>query len=254
MSTPTKRQFDLMALAAGLGRITSADVHNRFGLKKTTAATLLGDCAKAGLLRCDDSQQQYKFYPIHDAEAVAKMAADAGVTIAASKPVTPPAEPAAPVIAPDPVVAQAPYSKIERALDGLVEAIVERVSTTLADRMQDIIADSMDKLAERMQQINSTTPATALPKVVIAGLLPAQRNMIESEYKGCYRFSFLDANKANAQTIRARTQQADQILVMGDFVNHAMTETINSTGRKPEIVRGGMTALREILTQRYVKE
>lgn len=254
MTKPTKRQLDFMLLAAELGRITSSDVHQRFGLKKTTAATLLGTAAKAGWLRCDDSQTQFKYFPLHDAAAVANIAKEAGMKL-------PDSAPPAPTTAQEPAPAQLPeapapapvQSKIEMALSGLVEAIIDSVSDALTDRLEDIIANSMDKLADRMRTAPEVTPKAKTRKAVIVGLLPAQRNMIEGEFKCCYRFSFLDSS-APAQLVRSRIKGADDIFIMAEFINHSMTETINAAGRKPEIVRGGMTSLRESLTQIYVQQ
>jgi hypothetical protein len=149
----------------------------------------------------------------------------------------------------------------------LADAFAAKVSAAFVSTMQARLQTDMQKLIAAAPR--STTPREAevivahhqgtihrpekpapkvqLPTVLIIGLLPHQAGTIQQEYHEVLDLEFLIADDSTHR-IAESSKHADHTLVMVDFVNHKVTNALS----RYKIIKGGMTRLRDALTEIYV--
>ena len=93
-----------------------------------------------------------------------------------------------------------------------------------------------------------TPPAPPKAKVCIIGLLANQQQMIAAEFSECFDLRMFHSDEARGPSLTAAAQNSDCVLLMANFVSHSIEATVKSAGGvKHEVVRGGMTTLRDRL-------
>jgi len=150
-------------------------------------------------------------------------------------------------------------SSLDGAIVKLVDALVARITTDVQARVEALVADSIEPklvgIIERMTTNVSETTAipvskSKLTRVLIVGLLPEQQHMISKEFSEVLDTRFVGSND-NVNLLKSNATQAAKVFVMGDFVSHSSIKVLNSVGNTPEIIKGGMTHLRDALTAYY---
>lgn len=150
------------------------------------------------------------------------------------------------------------------ALD--LNALVETLATSLADTLaQQVAAKLKDKL---MAQLATQLPALAAPppqihapiinepravkkKVLIAGLLPQQAGMIQSEFGEVFDLAFWKDESLHA--LKSRAESAEVTITFTSKIGHAAENAIKATNTEYHRCVGGMTSLRDMLTRMYVE-
>lgn len=86
-------------------------------------------------------------------------------------------------------------------------------------------------------------------KVIICSLLPVQQELMRKEFGDCFdlRMFYRDQEKALTKAVN----HGDLVILMGDFISHRVSQRIEGAGGKIELVMGGLTKLREKLTELY---
>jgi hypothetical protein len=93
-----------------------------------------------------------------------------------------------------------------------------------------------------------TPPAPPKAKVCIIGLLANQQQMIAAEFNECFDLRMFHSDDARGPSLTAAAQNSDCVLLMANFVSHSIEAAVKSAGGvKHEVVRGGMTTLRDRL-------
>lgn len=91
-------------------------------------------------------------------------------------------------------------------------------------------------------------PPPPKAKVCIIGLLANQQQMIMKEFEDCFELRMFHSDDARGPSLTAAAQNSDCVLLMANFVSHSIEDAVKSAGGvKHEIVRGGMTTLRDRL-------
>ena len=88
-------------------------------------------------------------------------------------------------------------------------------------------------------------------KVGIVGILSAQQSLIQEEFGETFIFTMAEGRDGIAKIKQIMECPDKKLFVMGDFVSHSHTELLDRD--KMTIVRGGMTHLREALSN-YAKQ
>ena len=150
------------------------------------------------------------------------------------------------------------------ALD--LNALVEDLATSLADTLaQQVAAKLKDKL---MAQLATQLPALAAPppqihapiinepkaskkRVLIAGLLPQQAGMIQSEFGEVFDLTFWKDESLHA--LKSRAESAEVTITFTSKIGHAAENAIKTTRAEYRRCVGGMTSLRDMLTRMYVE-
>lgn len=153
----------------------------------------------------------------------------------------------------------APSLSMDRIVDTWSEALVEQ----LADR---IVAAVKDKLQDKVKTALQSALPAALPhppapkqevmparkRVLVVGLLPQQAGMIAREFGECLDLDFVEQTKAGS-TLRDKVNGQDAVITMTKFISHDSEQMIQA--KHGNLIRcpGGLSQLRDILTEQYVK-
>lgn len=147
-----------------------------------------------------------------------------------------------------------------------LNALVENLATSLADTLaQQVAAKLKDKL---MAQLATQLPALAAPppqihapiinepkvskkRVLIAGLLPQQAGMIQSEFGEVFDLAFWKDESLHA--LKSRAESAEVTITFTSKIGHAAESAIKTTSTEYRRCVGGMTSLRDMLTRMYVE-
>lgn len=96
-------------------------------------------------------------------------------------------------------------------------------------------------------------PKPPKPKVCIVGLLPAQTQLIETDFREVFDLRFIDITELRGGKRPATTfANVDAVLVMTKFVNHT-AEDLKANAKRLVRVNGGITALKDALTSLYLE-
>lgn len=99
---------------------------------------------------------------------------------------------------------------------------------------------------------NKPKPKPRLPKVLVVGLLNGQKSMIEQEFSPCFDLRFYTTDDAKGKQFEDALRQCDALLVMIAFINHGIEAQAKRCNVKITRVSGGMTSLRDVLTNLFV--
>ena len=132
--------------------------------------------------------------------------------------------------------------KHERATNHVSSPILNVVSTRTKPR---------EKTVAQPAEVANPAPEASQSKrkVIICSLLPMQQEIIRKEFGELMnlRMFYRDQEKALTKSVN----HGDDVILMGDFISHRITQRIEAVGGKIEIVMGGLTKLREKLTEMY---
>lgn len=85
------------------------------------------------------------------------------------------------------------------------------------------------------------------PKVCIVGVLGAQQTMISKEFDQIFDLKMFETDEAKGPSLAAAVQGSERTLLMANFISHKTEDLVRAAGGKYEVVRGGMTTLRDRL-------
>lgn len=89
-------------------------------------------------------------------------------------------------------------------------------------------------------------------KVLIVGLLPQQAGMISMEFSDALDLSFW--KDESTSQLRNSARAADVVVLFTSKISHSHLETVKSVQTKVKQCPGGMTALRDMLTNIFVED
>lgn len=146
------------------------------------------------------------------------------------------------------------YSKIDAlqaTVDTMHDALMEMNPTTAA-----VIPPVVPTAAAPapVKQAPASTPAEPLKKVAIVALLPDQKAMIEREFGKVLDLRIFSSDEArgNGSSLTSRLTNCDAVFVMNHFTDRTIHDQIKKAGIKPIAVSGGMTKLRDALTNLFL--
>ena len=246
--------------------VTHADLAKKFGLDDQTVASVL---AKAGVKPVHTFKYGRGYSRLYDPTG-ATAAVQAYDT---ARRAPPPAEAAAPQ---EPPKYLAEVLTLLETLDERTTKLLEqnatifRTLTTLREEVQDglisgQLADALDATAgppttapadpiaptDSGQAGKARADKAPKPRVLVVGLLNDQASMIEKEFRDCLDLRFLRAG-APSQAVRSAAASCDHIVCMTGFIDHPTDTLLRKAGATYHGVAGGMTRLRDTLTELYV--
>jgi hypothetical protein len=102
--------------------------------------------------------------------------------------------------------------------------------------------------------VKATTPTapveTSKVKVLIVGLHDNKQQLIKQEYRSCFDLRML--NPDQLKQVAAHAKPGTKVFTMADFVSHCHSDAIAAKGVDQQVIRGGMSSLRDALTNFYV--
>jgi hypothetical protein len=154
-------------------------------------------------------------------------------------------------------------------VDRLADSIVDRVTQRIGERMATEVTASVDRAdgtalfnveqritaafagAQRVETQQKFVPAKR-PRVLIIGLTDAQFSEIENEFGKEFDFRHVDSTSTrNPATWKDKVANSQYIIMMTKFISHSAHDVLG--GKKPIMVNGGMSDLRNHLTELYVE-
>lgn len=274
MKSTIERIHDLLQERSGLDAIAVAQA---LDLPATTAAARLSEMASRGLVsrkvggRSAAGRQLYVYGPAPaDSPVVAKFRA-APSAGRVRKP-----RAAAPVVseAPAPVATPAPaLAPVAAApsLDALVDSLAAHITAQVMQRVHTRLAAMAAPYAEpqppadppsvdvsaALQTLTAPTTtqpaASKLPRVGVIGLLPNQCGVVATEFGSCMDLEFWnDANGDGRRQLEGLSKRCEIVFVHIRHTSHSVEELLKFHGANYRRVGGGVTALKEAMTEYFV--
>jgi hypothetical protein len=83
-------------------------------------------------------------------------------------------------------------------------------------------------------------------------LLSAQKQVIEKEFSQAFDIRFYEVTDAKGRAFSDAVSRCEAAFLMVSFINHSVESSIKATGTRIIKVPGGMSSLRDKLTELYV--
>lgn len=150
--------------------------------------------------------------------------------------------------------------KPKSTMDDMVASFVDQFANTLVTALVETLkprieAKLREALPAALPKINPPAPKQeVLPskkKVLVVGLLPQQAGMIASEFGEVFDLNFADKDALNGK-LKTQVLHSDLVVGMVGFISHAQDDILQMAGGYYRKCSGGMTRLRDLLTQEYV--
>lgn len=242
----TKTEVIMDYAAVNPGK-TSAEIAKSTGISQSVVATILWQKVKAKhpLVRREvkhtgpTGKPIYKYFRV--LEAGTPVDSHETAPTPAPKPKEPRIKPAAPVTNIDDI--------INSLAGALVAQVVSRVKEQLGNGLAELVPPAP---VGRIHHPALEAPkACKKPKVAVVGLLPQQAGLIAQEYRDCFDLSF--PNKDDSKELKSAATHCDKVYEMTKFIGHSTENTLLGAGAALVRVAGGMTELRDALTEHFVK-
>lgn len=141
----------------------------------------------------------------------------------------------------------------------IAQHVVARVETHLQERLPAILPVlpnetapiSIEQLTKRLRP-SEDTPSKQ-PTVLIAGLLPNQAGIIDTDFGDVFNLRFFMTDD-NLKQLKAMAKSVDHVFTFTSKVSHAVEEVMVGQGHKIHRCSGGMTMLKEQLLKLYVEK
>lgn len=143
---------------------------------------------------------------------------------------------------------------VEDLATSLADTLAQQVATKLKDKLMAQLATQLPALGAPPPQIHApiiNEPKARKKRVLIAGLLPQQAGMIQSEFGEVFDLSFWKDESLHA--LKSRAESADVTITFTSKIGHAAENAIKTTSTEYHRCVGGMTSLRDMLTRMYVE-
>ena len=138
------------------------------------------------------------------------------------------------------------------ALD--LSALIDSMTTSLANQFAASLAA---KLAAAVESQLATPQGggkgtVRKPRVTVVGLLPGQAALIEKEFGDAVELHFVTSDQTASQKLKGLCRTSAAVLTMTGFISHAAEDLIKANGGNLVRVSGGMSSLRDSITEAYV--
>lgn len=162
---------------------------------------------------------------------------------------------------PAPAAVEAPPLTVSpMSLDATVKAFVEPLVSRIVDDVNTQVKAQLEaRLAEALPAVMpAVSPKPVEPRVetkakrriLIVGLLPQQAGLIQQEFHRELDLDFYQTTE-HRNRLASKARHVDLVISMTKFIDHSVTETIRAAKANLRYCNGGLTALRDILTEEY---
>jgi len=143
---------------------------------------------------------------------------------------------------------------VDRVIDQIVEAFRAHLEKRLSDELEQVLATQASAALEKLPPALFREPAGPLKQVTIVGLLDKQAGMLHREYRKEFKLQFVASDHYSGPRLKGLAANSEAVIVMTDFVKHAVDEIVLSVGGNLIRCPGGLTSLREKLDALYLAE
>lgn len=157
--------------------------------------------------------------------------------------------------APSPNVTK-PIDGLESMLDDMAEKFAQSLADRFATKFRDAVRQKVQAALSAPTSEPEILPPEVLPKkkhqpsVLVCGLLPQQAGMMQREFGQVLDLRFW--KDESPSQLKAQAKHVDHVVLFGSKMGHWTSETVESMRDDAVVVYGGMSALRDKLTELYV--
>lgn len=141
-----------------------------------------------------------------------------------------------------------------KALQESIDAMAERPATVClaeASRPSVVVPPATKPPRHNPEPLTAEKPVK--PRVAVVGLLNAQQNVIEKEFGDAFDLRFFTSDAARGRAFMEAISNCKPVLLMINFANHGIEDAVRAAGPNLVRVNGGMSSLRDKLTELFVK-
>lgn len=146
-------------------------------------------------------------------------------------------------------------------IEELVDQIARSLASSIINRTHLHLAKAMAELTPAVQPLpekfslegllKEAEPEPKKPRVLIAGLIPSQEELIKAEYGTVFRLKFFRSDE-NLQKLKSMLPFTDHFITFTSKISHAIEDHAKASGLPILRCSGGMSMLRNMLTELYV--
>jgi hypothetical protein len=146
---------------------------------------------------------------------------------------------------------------IQNLSDALAKQIAASVVVSLQASLTRELASVIPQHVPPVKQLTLNLsnlppmPADSKPRIGVVGLMSAQEDAIEKEFREVFDLRYWKEDGVAALKAIGR---ACELVLVTKWCNHSATETLKSVGAKWRFVDGGLTELKHMLTALYVEK
>lgn len=112
---------------------------------------------------------------------------------------------------------------------------------------------AVNNVVEIKQAANSEPPKDTRKHVAVLALPNSHRDAIKKEFKDVFQLEFFESDEVNGRNFEVKLNRFDAVLGMTGFLNHGISKLTHFAGSKFIPVRGGVSSLRDKLTELFIK-
>lgn len=147
---------------------------------------------------------------------------------------------------------------VEELARAIAQHVLSRVEAQLAEQLKHILPEttqplrpiSVEALTRQILPQEHTGPRR--PTILIAGLLPNQAGIIQTEFGEAFDFRFYMVGQSIGQ-LKHMLPGADYVWTFTSKISHAVEETMKAKGVTIHRCSGGLTMLKDQLLALYVR-
>lgn len=142
---------------------------------------------------------------------------------------------------------QAPALDLTALIDTMTTALAEQFAASLATKLTAVIKTQLAAAPAPAQ-----SPCPSKPRITIVGLLPGQASLIDREFNDAVDLHFVTSEQSTSQKLKGLCRTSAAVLAMTGFISHTTEDVIKANGGNLIRVSGGMTSLRDAITEAFV--
>lgn len=144
-------------------------------------------------------------------------------------------------------------------LSEISELFADKIASLILGRVVSRVKDVLEEVAiggggveDLIEALTPYDPSRASkPRILVVGLLPAQKHLIQQEFSSYLDIRFAESNTIH-KLLRQKMQGCEHTFLMTNFVGHSMDGVIANSGSSYQRVSGGMSALRDAITDYFL--
>ena len=135
-----------------------------------------------------------------------------------------------------------------------LSALIDSMTTSLANQFAASLAAKLAAAVESQlaPPQGGGKGTVRKPRVTVVGLLPGQAALIEKEFGDAVELHFVTSDQTASQKLKGLCRTSAAVLTMTGFISHAAEDLIKANGGNLIRVQGGMSSLRDAITEAYV--
>ena len=157
----------------------------------------------------------------------------------------------APNVAPSTKLGDVLSEVVTSITNALAEEILRQIEPVLAARLQTLAISVSTPMMHTPENTKCDAQRVKKSKLCIVGLWASQKREIEREYKDCFDLRFVGPDEAPGK-LRDAAKHVDEVVVMADKISHKHTDAISTVRDSMVLIHGGLTSLRDKLTEIYI--